>query len=200
MNDLNNYNNFFILLFKENYSSNESKKVIRSLYHRQLKLPFADIDLTFEEYNEFESEPNEKDKGKQIYEETYEKLTEILNLEEEFQNALDSKTLENLLVFLTIVKDKEKLENTKDGKDKQKNMDFLVFYKRTIEEFPFEEDLWEAFLEKIEEEGKIDNQILKHYERAAKCCWNNIEIIRKYLRLKSLNQEEENNSYERKIY
>lgn len=165
------------------------------MYHRQLKLPFADIDLTFEDYNEFESDESEKIKGKKIYEETYEKLTEILNLEEEFQNALDSKTLENLLVFLTSIKLKE---NLNEDNDKQRNMNYLMFYKRTIEEFPFEEEIWEAFLEKMEEEGKMDNQMLKHYERAAKCCWNNIEIIRKCLRLKSLNQDEENNTYESK--
>lgn len=165
------------------------------MYHRQLKLPFADIDLTFADYNEFENEENEKEKGKKIYEETYEKLTEILNLEEEFQNALDSKTLENLIAFLSSVKSKQ---NTNDVNEKQPNMNFMVFYKRTIEEFPFEEEIWQAFLEKMEDEGRIDNQMLKNYERAVKCCWNNIEITRKYLRLKILNQEEENNNYESK--
>ena len=109
---------------------------------------------------------------KEIYTKTYQSLEEIIEIEDKLQDALESKTIEKINEFIELVKGKESMTSNKK----------LNFIERILNEYPYEVDLWRSYLECVNNEVKINSQLCKYYKRACKCCIEEIDIARKYLR------------------
>ena len=152
------------------------EKTIRALYSRQFQLPLADIDVTWEGYSQWEKDPNELIKMKEIYSKTYKYLEEIIEIEDKLQEALDHKTIEKITEFIEMIKTKNSLTSMKK----------LNFIERILNEYPYEVDIWRSYLECVDSEVKVPSQLCKYYKRACKCCIEEIDLARKYLRI--LNQ------------
>ena len=128
--------------------------------------------MAWEQYSQWEKDANEQVKMKEIYTKTYQSLEEIIEIEDKLQDALESKTIEKINEFIEMVKGKNSMTSNKK----------LNFIERILNEYPYEVDLWRSYLECVNNEVKIPSQLCKYYKRACKCCIEEIDIARKYLR------------------
>ena len=139
---------------------------------RQLKLPLADIDLTWEEYSSWEKNKVELKKNEEIYTNTYKTLEMHLGLEDKFANLIDSSNLGGLKIFLGEIAD-----NTEIPFEKK-----IIFFERSLEIFYSSEDIWTSYCEFAEKLYKVPSQLEKIYKRAVKNCFWNVNFGLKLLR------------------
>jgi len=135
----------------------------------------ADIDLAWENYAKWEKDQNELSKMKEIRTKTYKILEEIVEIEDKFQEALEANSLEKINEFIALVKENTALSFVKK----------LNYIERILAEYPSEVELWRTYLNYLNLEIKTPGQLYKYYRRACKCCIEEIDLCRKYLRILS---------------
>ena len=143
-------------------------------------MPLADIDLAWENYAKWEKDQNELAKMKEFYTKTYKILEEIVEIEDKFNEALEANSLDKLNAFIALVKEKTALSFVKK----------LNYIERILAEYPSEVELWRTYLDYVNLEIKTPGQLYKYYKRACKCCIEEIDLCRKYLRILSKNSLE----------
>ena len=136
----------------------EIDKTIRNLYTRQFQLPLADIDVTWETYSKWEKDTLELSKMQEIHDKTYKSLEEIIEIEDNLQEALESKTLDKINEFIKVIKEKTTINSAKK----------LNFVERILTEYPYEVEIWRSYLECVNLEIKTPGQLCKYYKRACK--------------------------------
>jgi hypothetical protein len=169
-NDFNNGSVFFEKLRefieKNAEKKEEAKKQVRALFTRQLKLPLADIMVTWDAYQKWEKDEAELKKTQAIYNETYEGIEAYLDLDEKFMKAIESKKSKEIVNVLENVLSKDYL--TIERK--------LNYFSRVFDEAQGNAEIWNMYIKFAKEHIKSNVGLEKIYFRAYKHNSNNINI------------------------
>ncbi|RDX66600.1 Squamous cell carcinoma antigen recognized by T-cells 3, partial [Mucuna pruriens] len=168
------YEQAILLTINDNDSQAKEKQVqhIRSLFHRQLSVPLADMSSTLVAYKTWEVEQGSLQDVESIdlvdiyprVVSSYQKALEMYNarfhLEEQIlgPNISDSERLQHYMNYL-------KFEQSSGTPAR-----IQVLYERAITDFPISPDLWLDYTRNLDNTLKVGNIVSNVYSRATKNC------------------------------
>ncbi|WVZ95445.1 hypothetical protein U9M48_041209 [Paspalum notatum var. saurae] len=146
---------------------------IRSLFHRQLSVPLADMESTLAEYKSWEAEQgNANDPGDNFdgvpsnIISAYKKANDIYNERKQYENQISNAGLseaDKLQEFLKYIKFEE---SSGDPARVQ------VLYERAVSELPVSSDLWMGYTSYLDRTLKVPSVLRNVYYRATRnCTW-----------------------------
>ncbi|KAK7258271.1 hypothetical protein RIF29_23842 [Crotalaria pallida] len=145
-------------------------QLIRSLFHRQLSVPLADMTLTFTAYTTWEAEQGNLESTDALVHipphvaSAYHKALDMYNarkhLEQQISNQdiPDSERLQHYMNYL-------KFEQSSGTPARVQ-----VLYERAITDFPISPDLWLDYTRYLDKTLKVGNLVSNVYSRATKNC------------------------------
>ncbi|XP_047154535.1 squamous cell carcinoma antigen recognized by T-cells 3 isoform X2 [Vigna umbellata] len=150
---------------------------IRSLFHRQLSVPLADMSSTLTAYKAWEAEQRNLQDVETIdlvdiyphVASSYQKALEMYNarfhLEEQILslNVSDSEKLQHYMIF--VLQNYLKFEQSYGMPAR-----IQVLYERAITDFPISPDLWLDYTRYLDNTLKVGNIVSNVYSRATKNC------------------------------
>ena len=162
---------YYILFLK---SKHFKRNLIRVLYQRQLKLPLLNNDFIFDDYKHWEKNSEKLAETEKLYQETNKRMEFFIEVESTFIQIMENiRETDNFYPFEELI-----------FKIKETNQELcLSLFMRFLEEMPDSVELWKIYLDFIEKTYKSYHLLSKIFKRAVKCCWNDIDVIKKYLRV-----------------
>lgn len=150
----------------------EATKQIRALYVRQLKINKADLMVTWNEYQQWETDSKERSKNKEIYEENLSMIEKYLDIDEKFVLALSSSSIDNVVRTMEMISIKDIL--TPERK--------LNYFARCVDAKPNIPAIWDLYLALARDYIKSPGLLEHIYAKAYKNNPKNINIAVTLLR------------------
>ncbi|KAJ1266928.1 hypothetical protein BS78_07G017400 [Paspalum vaginatum] len=146
---------------------------IRSLFHRQLSVPLADMESTLAEYKSWEAEQgNANDPGDNFdgvpsnVISSYKKANDIYNERKQYEDQLSNAGLSEADKLQESVKYIKFEESSSDPARVQ------VLYERAVSELPVSSDLWMGYTSYLDRTLKVPSILRSVYYRATRnCTW-----------------------------
>jgi hypothetical protein len=158
---------------KQNQEAIEFQKKIRECFQRMLRIPSADLALTFEKYQEWEQVREEKDKGEAVYNQTLEQVSKIIDCEERFQALMDAKNLDSLCQFVKTLG-----SSTPEILSRSR---VIYYYELLVENFATNCALWFQYHDFVKESKGSPTELHELLRRASRNCFNNQSLAILYL-------------------
>ncbi|KAE9595134.1 putative RNA recognition motif domain, LSM-interacting domain, tetratricopeptide-like helical [Lupinus albus] len=164
------YEQAILLTIDESDTEAKDKQIqqIRTLFHRQLSIPLADMTSTLTAYKIWEAE-----QGNDLHEvdinphvaSSYQRALDMYNARKHFEQHIcnqedipDSQRLQNYMNYL-------KFEQSSGTPARVQ-----VLYERAITDFPISPDLWLDYTRYLDKTLKVGNIVSNVYSRATKNC------------------------------
>ncbi|KAK3120856.1 hypothetical protein QOZ80_8BG0642710 [Eleusine coracana subsp. coracana] len=166
---------------------------IRTLFHRQLSVPLADMESTLAEYKSWEAEQgNENDKGSEFdgvpsnIISAYKKANDMYNERKQYEDQLSNagaSEADKLQEFLKYIK----FEELKGDPARVQ-----VLYERAVSDLPVSSDIWTEYTSYLDRALKVPSVLKNVYHRATRnCTWVGELWVRYLLSLEHIHASEE---------
>lgn len=189
------YEMAILITIADGNDEDKAKQVqrIRTLFHRQLSVPLADMESTLTEYKSWEAEQgNANDPGAYFdgvpsnVISAYKKANDIYNERKQYEDELSNSGIseaEKLQEFLKYIKFEE---SSGDPARVQ------VLYERAVSELPVSSELWMGYTSYLDRTLKVPSVLRSVYYRATRnCTWVGELWIHYLLSLERIHASEE---------
>ncbi|EPS71935.1 hypothetical protein M569_02822, partial [Genlisea aurea] len=168
---------FLDILEKDPQAQEKQRLRIRNLFHRQLSVPLAEIEATYQVYKVWEVEDGGLADGNGSSNDVfpgYQKALKMLNARIDFEEKIskEDSDSEKLLAFLAYLKFEHSFGDPAR---------LQILYERAIEKFPVSADLWAEYTLYLDKTFKTARIVRETYYRATRNCYWVGELWVRYL-------------------
>ncbi|TVU43694.1 hypothetical protein EJB05_10182 [Eragrostis curvula] len=189
------YEMAILITISDGNEEEKAKQVqrIRTLFHRQLSVPLADMEGTLDEYKRWEAEQgNANDPGSEFdgvpsnVVSAYKKANALYNERKQYEDRLsnvvasEADKLQEFLAYL-------KFEESKGDPARVQ-----ILYERAVSELPVSSDLWVEYTSYLDRALKVPSILKSVYQRATRnCTWVGEVWVRYLLSLERIHASED---------